>query len=293
VNVRPFRPEDAATLAALSAHCARSSSDFVLNPLWEDEQELLADFAHHGIDPREHLLVADGADDEVIGAVGFLRRPGSALAGLVCPIVARDERGRGIGGRLLRAGLEHGAGALGIRLVSAGIGTRNRAGYALLLATGFRPGRQYFLMRCSERPKAPAVGKLRFEPARPTDADAILGIYAACGFEKRSAEAMRAVLADGRHAHAVAREGGKLVAFAEIETHWPRRPWVAFVGVEPSWRDRGLGSSIVSWALARQFEAGADGAQLLLSPANRTAVRAYEKVGFQRHRLVDVLDKAL
>ena len=31
----------------------------------------------------------------------------------------------------------------------------------------------------------------------------------------------------------------------------------------------------------------------MLSPANRTALRAYEKVGFRRHRLVDVLEKNL
>jgi predicted GNAT family acetyltransferase len=31
----------------------------------------------------------------------------------------------------------------------------------------------------------------------------------------------------------------------------------------------------------------------MLSPANRTAVRAYEKVGFRRHRLVDVLERAI
>jgi hypothetical protein len=31
----------------------------------------------------------------------------------------------------------------------------------------------------------------------------------------------------------------------------------------------------------------------MLSPANRSGLRAYEKVGFRRHRLVDVLAKAL
>ena len=34
-------------------------------------------------------------------------------------------------------------------------------------------------------------------------------------------------------------------------------------------------------------------ALLLLSPANRTALRAYEKSGFRRHRLVDVLEQAI
>ena len=84
-----------------------------------------------------------------------------------------------------------------------------------------------------------------------------------------------------------------MVAFVELETHWPRRPWVAYVGVAPELRARGVGSALTAWALARQFEAGAESALLMLSPANRTALRAYEKVGFRRHRLVDVLEKSL
>jgi predicted GNAT family acetyltransferase len=68
---------------------------------------------------------------------------------------------------------------------------------------------------------------------------------------------------------------------------------VAYVGVVPELRARGLGSALTAWALDRRFEAGAETALLMLSPANRTAVRAYEKVGFRRHRLVDVLEKNL
>jgi ribosomal protein S18 acetylase RimI-like enzyme len=102
---------------------------------------------------------------------------------------------------------------------------------------------------------------------------------------------MERALADGRHVHAVARREGRTVAFAELETHWPRRVWVSYVGVEPSLRDRGLGSALAAWLLARQFEAGAETALLLLSPANRAALRAYEKAGFRRHRLVDALEQ--
>ena len=43
MKVRPFQPEDAPAAAALSARCARSESDFVLNPCWEDEEELAAE----------------------------------------------------------------------------------------------------------------------------------------------------------------------------------------------------------------------------------------------------------
>lgn len=291
--IRPFRREDATALVALSLDCSRGETDFVLNPFWEVESELFAEFARFGIDPAEHLLVSDAGDGGAQGLVGFLRHPGEAAAGMFCPIVRREQRGRGVGGELLRAALAR-APQLGIRLLSAGVGTRNRAGYALLTSQGFRPVRQTFLMRCAAKPPTqPPLPELRFEPASAQDSDAILAIYQSCGFEPRSAEAMRAVLEDGRHAHAVARRDGRVVAFAELDTHWPRRPWVAYAGVEKELRDRGVGSSLVAWALARRFEDGAVSGQLTLSPANRTALRAYEKVGFRRFRLVDVLEKGL
>jgi predicted GNAT family acetyltransferase len=104
---------------------------------------------------------------------------------------------------------------------------------------------------------------------------------------------MDGVLADGRHTHAVARHGARIVAFTEIETHWPRRLWVAYVGVAPELRARGVGSALVAWTLRRQWEEGAETALLLLSPANRTAYRAYEKVGLRRHRTFDVLERGL
>ena len=293
--IRPFRPDDAPALAELSASCARAASDFVLNPFWETQEELFAEFDRFGIDPEIHLLVADAGDGEPLGMAGYLRNPDANTAGIFCPVVRRGERGKGLGGDLLRAALDLGATKLGIKLATAGIGTRNRAGYSLLTALGFRPVRQTFLMRCDEPPEPPPPpgADLEIELADAADWDAILEIYTYCGFEERSPETMRSILTDGRHAHAVARHDGRIVAFTEIETHWPRRVWVAFVGVIRELRDRGLGSGLVAWALKQQFEAGAEAAQLMLSPANRGALRAYEKVGFRRHRLVDVLEKGL
>ena len=293
--IRPFRSEDARALVALSMQCSRGETDFVLNPLWESEDELFAEFARFGIDPAEHLLVADAGDGEVLGLAGFIREAGAPTAGMFCPIVRRNQRGRGLGGELLRQALALGANELGIRLAAAGIGTRNRGGYSLLTSHGFRPVRQHFLMRC-ERARLssePPPADLALEVAKPGDADAILELYSACGFGQRSRERMQELLDDGRHAHGVARADGRVVAFVELETHWPRHVWVAFVGVAPELRARGLGSALTAWALARQFEAGAESARLMLSPANRTAVRAYEKAGFRRHRLVDVLEKSL
>ncbi len=294
MEIRAFHPSDAGALASLASTCSRGESDFVLNPLWQTEAELFSEFECFGISPQEHLLVAHDADG-VVGLVGFLRQPGASSAALFCPIVSRGSRGRGVGGELLRAAQQLATAVLGIEVVFAGIGTRNRGGYSLLTSHGFRPVRQHFWMRCDGKVNAAHSSLMGFEIslAQIDDADAILEIYTACGFEARDSNTMRAVLEDGRHAHAVSRLDGRVVAFTEIGTHWQQRVWVSFVGVVQELRDRGLGSTLVAWALARQFESGALTAMLMLSPANRTALRAYEKVGFRRARLVDVLEKRL
>lgn len=295
MEIRPFRTDDAPALVALAAGCARTETDFVLNPLWESEDELFGEFARLGIEPETHLLVADAGGGAVAGLVGFLRKPRGALAGLYTPIVERRERGHGLGGELLRAGLALGAERLGVKLAAAAIGTRNKAGYALLGSAGFRPTRQHFLMRSDAAPQAtpPALPGLALRDATPAQAAEILALYESCGFEPRSPVEMQRILESPKHRVVAAMLGGELVGFAELDLHWPSRVWVSFVGVAARVRDRGLGSALVGLALEQRFAAGARQALLLLSPANRTAVRAYEKAGFRRHRVVDVLERAL
>lgn len=294
MDIRLFQSEDAPAVARLSAACGRTESDFVLNPMWEDEEEFRAEFERHGNAPEEQLLVAEGLRGEVLGLSGVLCRPGAQAGGLLCPVVDHAERGRGIGGELLRASLALGAERLGLRVATAGIGTRNRAGYSLLTAVGFRPVRQHFLMRCDARPAGPPPpeGAL-LEAATEEDLPEIHALYHVSGFEARSEEAARKAFGDGRHTFAVARFEGKIAGFVELDTHWPRRSWVSFVGVRPELRDRGLGAALVAWSLDRQFEAGASSALLILSPANRTALQAYQKVGFRLHRVLDVLERLL
>jgi ribosomal protein S18 acetylase RimI-like enzyme len=165
---------------------------------------------------------------------------------------------------------------------------------SLLTSHGFRPVRQAWVMKCDRAPEVPELpGGIAVDVAQLDDAPEILDLYLESGFEGRAGDAMRTLLDDGRHAHAVARQGDEMVAFVELETHWPKRPWVSFVGVAKPLRDQGLGSLLVAFALERQFEAGAQAGLLALSPANRTALRAYEKVGFRRFRLIDALEKQL
>jgi ribosomal protein S18 acetylase RimI-like enzyme len=290
--IRRFRESDTGAVVQLSAACARSEVDFVLNPLWESEDEFRAEFERHEIHPEEHVLVAEGMSGEILGLTGFLRYPNAREGGLLCPIVAKSERGRGLGGQLLRAALEAGR-RLGLGAATAGLGTRNRAGFALLTALGFRPVRQHFLMRCDARPAvAPANGFL-LEEGKPEDAAAIHQLHLECGLAPRSLADVQRAFASSRHGFAVARRDGELGAFVELDLHWPRRPWVSFVGVATARREQGLGTALTAWALAQRFDAGATSSLLALSPSNRTALRSYEKVGFRLHRVFDVLERSL
>src|SRR5262245_29271218 len=290
--IRPFRDADASAVAQLSAACARSEADFVLNPLWETEAEFRAEFARHGTAPQQHVLVAEGVSNEILGLSGFLRFAGAREGGLICPVVAKAERGHGLGGQLLRAALDHGR-RLGIGFATAGLGTRNRAGFALLTAFGFRPVRQHFLMRCDKKPSFELPEGFVVEAARPADAEAIHKLHNDCGLAERSHAEVERAFEDGGHAFAVARRGGELAAFVDLEIYWPTRVWVSFVGVSPALRDHGLGTALTAWALAARFDAGATSALLALSPSNRTALRAYEKVGFRLHRVFDELERSL
>jgi ribosomal protein S18 acetylase RimI-like enzyme len=291
--IRRFRPEDAPAAAALAASCARSEADFVLNPMWETETELAAEFARHRIAPEDHLLVAQEVNDSLLGLAGLLRFPEENIAALICPLVARGERGHGLGGQLLRAALER-APDLGIRMLVAGIGTRNRSGYSLLTALGFRPVRQHFLMRCGARPEASRpAGDVEIGLATADDADQVHALHLASGLLPRRVEQLKESLADGRHLHVVARDGTRVLGFAELQGHWPERPWVSFVAVAPEERDQGLGSALLAWAIDRGFASGAREALLVLSPANRNALAAYRRVGFDIHRVLDVLELPL
>ncbi|MBW2315876.1 MAG: GNAT family N-acetyltransferase [Deltaproteobacteria bacterium] len=295
MKIRAFHRDDAGPLSELSAGCLKGETDFVLNPLWETSDELFAEYERFGITPEESLLVAEDDAGAPAGIAGVLRRAGARNAGLVAPVVGRELRGQGVGGDLLRATLELGK-RLDVHTITGALGTRNRGGYSLLTSLGFQPLRQHFMMRCEERPVTVdlPVSGLTLEAAKPEDADAILEIYGASGFdEARGPDRIREVLSDGIHFHAVARREGRVVAFVELETHWPTRVWVAYVGVDASLRNQGVGSTTVSWALQRVFDSGATSALLLLSPVNRPAVRAYQKVGFHLHRTIDVLHRQL
>ena len=57
MGIRAFRTDDAAAVSELAASCLKGETDFVLNPLWETEAELTAEFEE---DLLEGMVVIRG-----------------------------------------------------------------------------------------------------------------------------------------------------------------------------------------------------------------------------------------
>ena len=267
--------------------------------LGDASSELFAEFERHGDRrPRSTCWSPTRATARRSACAGFLRFPGETAAALIPPVVARAAARQGRGRRAAARALDARPSALDVKLASAAIGSRNRAGYALLTAYGFRPVRQHFLMRCDDAARAAghAAGRgSRSSAARPDDAGAILELYREAGFPRAHArgDAPRPRRRPPRPRRRAPRRRGRGLRRAR---HPLARAavWVAFVGVDAvAARPRRRLRAGALGAGARSSTRGARSALLLLSPGNRSALRAYEKVGFRRHRLVDVLEKGL
>ena len=226
--IRAFRAQDAEALVALSMQCARGEADFVLNPLWESADELFAEFA--ALRDRSGRAPARG---------GRRRRRGARAGRASCASPAHRPpacSARSCGATSAAAAsaasscarrCAHGAKKLGIQLAAAGIGTRNRA--RLFAAHEPRlPSRapafpDALRRRARHLRRAAVAGSRASDVAPPGDAGAILELYAACGFEPRSLAA-HAGGARRRPPRARRRaRDGRVVAFVELETHWPQR----------------------------------------------------------------------
>ncbi len=67
----------------------------------------------------------------------------------------------------------------------------------------------------------------------------------------------------------------------EITESGDRRGYIAFVGVVPSWRGRGLGRELLRWGIARLRSAGAGTIELNVEAANERALTLYRRTGFE------------
>ena len=67
----------------------------------------------------------------------------------------------------------------------------------------------------------------------------------------------------------------------ELTESGERRGYVAFVGVVPAWRGRGLGRELLCWGITRLRDAGVGTIELNVEAANDRALELYRRTGFE------------
>ena len=278
-SLRSFRPDDQGAVLELSRHALQRPQEQVGNPLWTTAEELESELSDWEIPPEETLLV-DEVDGEIVGFAGVEVSPGFDHADLFGPLVAPGHRGQKIGSVLLEASIER-AENLSARSIVGAVGTRNPGGQILLERAGFAPrGSATAVFRLSERDHRRLTGGppgLAVRRGTMNDLDATMRLYLECFPDGSFPEsAWRDGLDQG--AVFIGESTGEPVAMVNIDS--PDR-WIYHLGVAESGRSQGVGSYVLSEALA-SYWADHPGETLGLSVRadNMPALRLYRRQGF-------------
>jgi len=278
-SLRNFRTDDRSAVLELSRHALQRPAEQVGNPLWKTREELESELADWEVDPEETLLV-DEHDGAVIGFAGVEVSPGWEHADLFGPLVAPEFRGQKLGTLLLEASIER-AEDRGAERVIASVGTRNLGGRILLERAGFKQqGAASAIFRVTpadHRPVEPGPAGVTVRPGTSDDLDTALQLYREC-FPggvfpdlawRQGLDAGSVYLAESK---------GTGLAIVNID---PSDRWIYHVGVTESERSHGVGSYILSRALADHWEGHpGDALGLSVRADNLPALRLYRRQGF-------------
>jgi ribosomal protein S18 acetylase RimI-like enzyme len=278
-SLRNFRTDDRPAVLELSRHALQQPAEQVGNPLWKTRDELESELADWDIDPAETLLVEEQEGD-VIGFGGVEVSPGWEHADLFGPLVAPEFRGQKLGTLLLEASIER-AENRGAERVLASVGTRNLNGRLLLERAGFRQrGTASAVFRVTpadHRPVEPGPPGVTVRPGASEDLDTALHLYRECFPDGVFPDA---AWREGLEAGSVylAEVAGTSLAVVNID---PSDRWIYHLGVIESERSHGVGSYILSRALADYWEHHPDEALgLSVRADNLPALRLYRRQGF-------------
>jgi ribosomal protein S18 acetylase RimI-like enzyme len=278
-SLRSFKPQDRAAVLELSRHALQRPQEQVGNPLWTTPEELDSELSDWDVAPEETLLV-DEVDGEVVGFAGVEVSPGFDHADLFGPLVAPGHRGRQIGTVLLEASIER-AENRSARSVVGAVGTRNPGGRILLERAGFAPrDSATAVFRLSERDhRRLSVGPpgLRVRRGGLDDLDATMRLYLECFPDGSFPEsAWREGLEGG--AVFIGESDGEPHAMVNIDG--PDR-WIYHLGVAEGERSQGVGSYVLSEALASYWaHHPGDTLGLSVRADNLPALRLYRRQGF-------------
>jgi len=278
-SLRSFRPQDRPAVLELSRRALQRPQEQVGNPLWTTAEELESELSDWEVAPDETLLV-DEVDGEVVGFAGVEVSPGFEHADLFGPLVASGHRGQTLGTLLLEASIER-AENQGAHSVVGAVGARNASGRLLLERAGFAArGSATAVFRLREADhKRMTAGPPGLTVRRGTEADlgATMRLYLECFPDGAFPEsAWRAGLDQG--AVYIAESGGAARAVVNIDA---ADRWIYHLGVTESERSQGVGSYVLSEALA-EYWTSRPGETLGLSVQadNLPALRLYRRQGF-------------
>ena len=291
-SLRRLRKEDRDAVVELSRRALARPDEQVGNPVWSTREELESEVADWDPGPEETLMVAE--DDRHVIAFGGIELPrGFTHAELYGPLVAAGFHGQRLGTRLLEASIEL-ARARGASALLASVGTRNRLGRILLERNGFRargtPQATYRLKPSEHRPVAEPPGNVEVRRATVADLPAGLELYHECFPDGRFPDAVWRENLERGTVYA-AESSGRVVAVLNID---PRDRWIYHVGVTASERKQGIGSYLLSRALADYWQSHpGETLGLDVNADNVPAIRLYRRQGFAPWLILQTLELSL
>jgi ribosomal-protein-alanine N-acetyltransferase len=130
-----------------------------------------------------------------------------------------------------------------------------------------------------------------FRDYRATDLEAIFRLDEVC-FTKEfrfDQSSMSAFAADRDAITLIAEDRGEVIGFViahvkHVDTE--RRAYIVTLDVAPEWRRKGLAGELMSEVEARASAQGARRIQLHVFAGNNPAIRFYERLGYERVRIV-------
>jgi mycothiol synthase len=270
------------------------------------------------MDPTQDILFAE-VEGQVVAATEVDRvirdgAPHYEMDGFVRP----ELRRRGLGGALLAWSLERirQRAAIedpGVNVTVAGGSEDQEAGHrALLAGNGFRPVRQFFLMRrpsLDDVPDAPLPAGLEVRPVLPDQRRSIIEAEFEAfrdhwGHREVTEERIQTTLNMAEldtDLWVVAWDGDQIAGVVENwiwpeenETLGVERGWLERISVRRPWRRRGLARALTAMSLVRLREAGMTEGMLGVDSENPNgALGLYEGLGFEVHSRAAAYHRAL
>jgi len=289
------------TVVPTTAPLKAAALSLLFDPLppVEREQQLAETFA--AVDRKElsleNLVVAlDG--DEIVGAVLAVLRPGGAT--FLWPPVVRAGASESDVSLALLTSVATRVDAQGVQFTQCLLDPDDARGRSMLDHGGFPYVTDLILLSRSLLANLPPLPGIKLssdrysDASRPAFARIVERTYEGtldCPILarlRRGEESLAAHRATGQFSPdswRIYRSGGKDVGVLLLAEHPQRDTWeVAYVGVVPEARGRGIGRAILHDGLTRARDSGRTTMEIAVDAENGPALRLYRDLGFQKVR---------